>query len=105
MSLFLTLSPLLEQEVTLRHRQDVGRFAADEFPVHPHLIVLRIDLQFWRQAIMDHILLADCPYSLDRDQLLLQLELSPIPSLSAACDTKVTPVEPMARPMIPYIGR
>ena len=52
---------------------------------------------------------AEQAYDLGQDDSIRRpspsFSFSPIPSSSAACDTKVTPVEPSARPRTPYIGR
>src|SRR5205807_6208597 len=59
---------LLEQEISLSQRQNLGWFAGQQFTVGTHLICLGINLDSRHCCVMDHISLPDRTALLNSDR-------------------------------------
>nr|GEU28209.1 hypothetical protein [Tanacetum cinerariifolium] len=70
-----SLHIVLEQEVALRHRQHAGCFAHQQFAIGAHFIGFGVDVHLRRQAIVDHVGLAQGAHVFRHDQRLVQFEL------------------------------
>gem|GEM_PF-2873180 len=60
-----------EQEIALRHGQNLGRCAGQKLTVGAHFVCFGIDFDRWRGAVVNHILLADRARLLDCNHVLL----------------------------------